>query len=204
MRRFYSLRGKDTISQFCVRKVHACRGSGREPPLPASAAAVTRDIRLTLYLGVGFIVRMLGVMKNMRNPESLTIGKVATQGGVKVQTIRYYERRGLLPKPARTQSGYRKYSDDAIRRLRFIRQAQALGFSLSEIEELLSLRMRPGTTCGDIKQRARQKIATVNGKIEELQRIKDALGRLARACHGEGPTSECPILEALERERNER
>ncbi len=134
----------------------------------------------------------------MRNPESLTIGKVADQGGVKVQTIRYYERRGLLPKPARTAAGYRKYSDDAIRRLRFIRQAQALGFSLSEIEELLSLRMQSGTTCGDIRKRARQKITTVNDKIEELQRIRDALSKLARACQGKGPTSECPILEALE------
>ena len=138
----------------------------------------------------------------MRNSQSLTIGKAAHQGGVKVQTIRYYERRGLLPKPARTAAGYRMYSDEAIRRLRFIRQAQALGFSLNEIEDLLSMRMRPGTTCGDIKQRARQKIATVNGKIEELQRIKDALGRLARACHGEGPTSECSIVEALESEGN--
>ena len=138
----------------------------------------------------------------MRNPESLTIGKVADQGGVKVQTIRYYERRGLLPKPARSASGYRKYSDEAIRRLRFIRQAQALGFSLSEIKELLSLRMQPGTTCGDIRKRARQKIGTVNEKIEELQRIKDALSKLATACKGQGPTSDCPILEALESERH--
>ena len=136
----------------------------------------------------------------MRSAESLTIGKAAHQGGVKVQTIRYYERRGLLPKPPRTAAGYRTYSDDAIRRLRFIRQAQALGFSLSEIEELLSLRMRSGTTCGDIRQRARQKIATVNAKMDELQRIKLALSRLARACRGNGPTSECPILEALESE----
>lgn len=136
----------------------------------------------------------------MRNPELLTIGKVADRGGVRVQTIRYYERRGLLPKPARTAAGYRKYSDEAIRRLRFIRQAQALGFSLGEIEELLSLRMQRGTTCGDIRKRARQKITTVNDKIEELQRIKDALSRLATACKGQGPTSECPILEALESE----
>ena len=140
----------------------------------------------------------------MRNAESLTIGKVADQGGVKVQTIRYYERRGLLPKPARTAAGYRTYSDDAIRRLRFIKQAQALGFSLSEIEELLTLRMQSGTTCGDIRKRARQKIAAVNDKMEDLQRIKDALGKLAKACKGQGPTSECPILEALESEGHAR
>ncbi|MEO7725966.1 MAG: MerR family DNA-binding protein [Burkholderiales bacterium] len=138
----------------------------------------------------------------MRSPQSLTIGKVADQGGVNVQTIRYYERRGLLPKPARTAAGYRKYSDDAVRRLRFIRQAQALGFSLIEIEELLSLRMQPGTTCGDIRQHARQKMAAVDNKITELQRIKDALCALAMACQGKGPTSECPILEALESGRN--
>ncbi len=136
----------------------------------------------------------------MRNFASLTIGKAAEKGGVNVQTIRYYERRGLLPQPVRSASGYRKYSDDAIRRLRFIRQAQSLGFSLSEIEELLSLRMQAGATCGDIRKRARQKIATVNQKIGELQRIKDALSKLATACRGEGPTSECPILEALESE----
>ncbi len=136
----------------------------------------------------------------MRNFASLTIGKAAEKGGVNVQTIRYYERRGLLPLPVRSAAGYRKYSDDAIRRLRFIRQAQSLGFSLSEIEELLSLRMQAGATCGDIRKRARQKIATVNQKIGELQRIKDALSKLATACRGEGPTSECPILEALESE----
>ncbi len=138
----------------------------------------------------------------MANAGSLTIGKLANQGGVKVQTIRYYERRGLLPRPQRTPSGYRVYSDEAVRRLRFIRQAKTLGFSLSEIEELLSLRMRPGTTCGDIRQRARQKMTTVDQKIEELNRIKDALDKLAVACRGKGPMSECPILEALEREEH--
>ena len=136
----------------------------------------------------------------MRNSESLNIGKVADQSGVKVQTVRYYERCGLLPKPARSASGYRKYSDESVRRLRFIKQAQTLGFSLSEIKELLSLRMQPGATCGDIRKRARQKIGTVNVKIEELQRIKDALSKLATACQGKGPTSDCPILEALESE----
>lgn len=128
----------------------------------------------------------------------LTIGKLASRGGVSVQTIRYYERSGLLPKPSRASSGYRLYADDAVRRLTFIKQAQLLGFSLSEIQDLLSLRMEPGTTCGDIRNRARQKIAGVNRKIEDLQRIKNALTKLAAACRGNGPTSDCPILEALE------
>ena len=134
----------------------------------------------------------------MATADSLTIGKLANQGGVKVQTIRYYERRGLLPRPARTLTGYRTYSNETVRRLRFIKQAQMLGFSLREIAELLSLRMHPATTCGDIRRRARDKIATVDQKIEELHRIKNALSKLALACRGKGPTSECPIVEALE------
>lgn len=138
----------------------------------------------------------------MNNPERLTIGGLASHGGVNVATIRYYERRGLLPTPSQARSGYRLYADDAVRRLRFIRQAQLLGFSLNEIQELLSLRMQPGTTCADIRQRAREKIATVNDKIEDLQRMKSALTKLARACQGQGPVSECPILEALEKERD--
>jgi MerR family copper efflux transcriptional regulator len=139
----------------------------------------------------------------VREVESFTIGKLADQGGVKVQTIRYYERRGLLPKASRSASGYRQYSDDTIRRLRFIRQAQALGFSLSEIEELLSLRIEPGATCGDIRKRARQKIASVDAKIGELNRIKYALHKLVKACRGSGPTNECPILEALDGDVNQ-
>lgn len=134
----------------------------------------------------------------MSNADALTIGKLANRGGVNVQTIRYYERNGLMPTPSRGASGYRLYSDDAVRRLSFIKQAQLLGFSLTEIQELLSLRMRPGTTCADIRQRARQKIVAVDKKIEDLQRIKSALTKLAAACRGNGPTSDCPILEALE------
>src|SRR5258706_15872980 len=114
-------------------------------------------------------------------PNSLTIGKLASRGGVNVQTIRYYERYGLLPKPLRAASGYRLYADDAVRRLNFIKQAQFLGFSLSEIQELLSLPMRPDTTCSDIRRRAQQKIVAVDKKIEDLQRIKIALTKLAAA-----------------------
>lgn len=138
----------------------------------------------------------------MRNLNPLTIGKLASRGDVSVTTIRYYERRGLLPKPARAASGYRLYADNVVQRLRFIRQAQLLGFSLAEIQDLLSLRLQPGTTCADIRQRARRKIATVDDKIKELQRIKRALTKLAAACRGAGPTSECPILETLEGTRN--
>ena len=134
----------------------------------------------------------------MRNPQQITIGKLAHAVGIPVQTVRYYERRGLLAEPRRARSGYRLYDNEALRRLRFIRQAQSLGFSLSEIEELLSLKVQPGKTCADIRQRAREKIVDVENRIAELQRIRLALSRLAAECSGDGPTAECPILEALE------
>ena len=134
----------------------------------------------------------------MAKADLLTIGRLAQQGGVNIQTIRYYERRGLIPKPNRSLSGYRLYDREAVKRLGFVRKAQLLGFSLHEIDELLSLRMRPGTTCSDIRKKAHQKIATVEEKICELTRIRGALAKLATDCRGKGPTSECPILETLD------
>lgn len=136
----------------------------------------------------------------MANQSALTIGRLANQGGVKTQTIRYYERRGLLSRPKRSAAGYRMYSAETIRRLRFIRQAQDLGFSLGEIGELLALRMNSRTTCADIRARAHEKITAVDKKIKELKRIRGALDKLAVACRGNGPISECPIVEALEYE----
>lgn len=114
------------------------------------------------------------------------------------RTVRYYERRGLLPKAARSASGYRQYAMDAAPRLRFIRHAQSLGFSLAEIEDLLSLRMRADTTCADIRARAQKKIVAIDQKMEDLSRIRKALTKLAAACRGRGPTSACPILDALD------
>jgi MerR family copper efflux transcriptional regulator len=102
---------------------------------------------------------------------TLTIGKLAILGGVNVQTIRFYERSGLLPKPPRTSSGYRRYDLDAIRRLRFIKQAQVLGFSLAEIDELLSLQRNSGATCSDVQRRTRQKIDAINEKIRNLDKF---------------------------------
>lgn len=133
--------------------------------------------------------------------ESLTIGRLAKRVEVNIETVRYYERRGLMPKPPRRESGYRQYSDGDIARLRFIRRAKELGFSLKEISELLFLRVDPETTCGDIKRRAEVKIADMEGKIKALQRMKKALTKLASTCRGRGPTSECPILEMLDSER---
>lgn len=131
----------------------------------------------------------------------LTIGKVAHSAGLAIDTVRYYEREGLLEKPARSASGYRHYRPDAIARLRFIRQAKELGFSLNEIKELLSLRVAPGKSCADVKARAEAKIADVEQRIAQLDRMKRALAKLATACSGRGPTSECPILDALESEK---
>src|SRR5262249_22126230 len=132
--------------------------------------------------------------------DGLTIGKVARGAGLAIDTVRYYEREGLLEKPTRTASGYRHYTPAAVARLRFIRQAKELGFTLGEIKELLSLRVTPGKTCGDVKLRAEQKIADIDARVARLKSIRAALAKLAVACAGRGPTSACPILEALESE----
>ncbi|GBD98799.1 mercuric resistance operon regulatory protein [bacterium BMS3Abin07] len=130
--------------------------------------------------------------------ERLTIGKLAKQSEVNIETIRYYERRGLIPKPPRRESGYRQYPRDTVTRIQFIKRAKELGFSLREILELLSLRVDPATTCGDVKKRAEIKIADIEEKIRTLQGMKKALMNLTVECKGRGPVSECPILEALD------
>lgn len=129
---------------------------------------------------------------------SLTIGKVAKSAGVGVETIRFYEREGLLRAPSRRDSGYREYSTDAIRTVQFIQRAKALGFSLREIRELFALRLAPDATCSDIKARAQAKVGDIEAKIESLRRMKRALEKLSRACDGTGAVSACPILDALE------
>ena len=131
--------------------------------------------------------------------EMLTIGKLAKKVNVNIETIRYYERRGLIPKPRRRESGYREYSDETTKRILFIKRAKDLGFSLNEIDELCSLKIAPGTTCSDVKSKAEEKIADIDDKIKILQCMKKALFKLSKACSGTGPVSECPILEALEK-----
>lgn len=130
--------------------------------------------------------------------KTLTIGQLAKQAQVNVETVRYYERRGLIPEPHRRESGYREYSQEAVARLQFIKRAKELGFSLKEIFDLLSLRVGPDATCGDVKRRAERKLADIEEKLQALQRMKKALTKVAAACRGRGPTSECPILEVLE------
>lgn len=129
--------------------------------------------------------------------KGLTIGEVATRAEVHIETIRYYERRGLVPAPPRSESGYRQYALDTVVRVKFIMRAQELGFSLKEIGELLSLRVDPETTSREIKRRAHAKVKDIETKIGDLERMKGALLKLASACRGRGPSSECPILEAL-------
>jgi MerR family mercuric resistance operon transcriptional regulator len=128
----------------------------------------------------------------------LTIGQVARQAGIGIETVRFYERQGLLAAPARKESGYRQYEEDVIARLRFIKRAKELGFSLKEIKEMLALRVDPETTCAEVRNRAQVKIADVEEKIRTLQGIKKALVQLTAVCRGRGPISECPILDALD------
>lgn len=129
----------------------------------------------------------------------LTIGQVAKQAGVGVETIRFYERRGLIAEPKRRASGYRQYALDAVRRIRFIRRAKELGFTLEEIADLLSLRVDPNSKSSDVRKRARAKISDIEDKIATLGDMRDALERVVSKCRGCRPTSECPILEELDR-----
>lgn len=126
------------------------------------------------------------------------IGEAAEQAGVNVQTLRYYERRGLLPQSPRRKSGYREFRDDSIRLVRFIKRAQELGFSLDEVEELLRLRRQSPRNRRRIRAVAEDKIRQIENKIDELERMKSALKTLVHSCHA-GTTLECPIIEALDR-----
>ncbi|MHC4879943.1 MAG: MerR family transcriptional regulator [Planctomycetota bacterium] len=130
---------------------------------------------------------------------SLSIGQLAKRAGVGVETVRFYEREGLLVEPQRRQSGYRQYQSDTVDRLLFIRRAKELGFTLKEIKELLSLRVDEEKTCADVRQQAEAKIADIEDRIRSLQRMKRALVKVTKQCSGSGPTSECPILESIER-----
>ncbi|HEX5438031.1 MAG TPA: MerR family transcriptional regulator [Gemmatimonadaceae bacterium] len=131
---------------------------------------------------------------------SLTISQVAKAADVNTETIRYYEREGLLPEPPRTPTGYRQYTEDAIRRVRFMKRAQRLGFTLAEIGVLLRLRVRRGSACKEVVAEASSAIERIDGKIRELQRMRAALGTLTGACRTRRAMPGCPILDALEGE----
>lgn len=128
----------------------------------------------------------------------MRIGELADRAGVNVQTVRYYERRGLLPEPDRTGSGYREYDESDLLRLRFILRAKALGFTLSEIGELLALRVDADTTAEDVRRHALQKIADTEAKIRDLERIRSALRHLVGVCEAQGSPAECALMHAIE------
>ena len=126
-----------------------------------------------------------------------TIGRIARQSGVNVDTIRYCEREGLLREAPRTVAGYRVFTPDTILRVRFIKRAQNLGFSLREIVELLTLRMNGLSSCRDMQQRTTAKIADIARKIKTLRAMKRVLTRLTAHCPGRAPVYDCPVLEHL-------
>jgi MerR family mercuric resistance operon transcriptional regulator len=131
--------------------------------------------------------------------KTMTISKAAQQAGIGIETVRFYERRGLIRQPMKPAAGgFRDYPPSTVSRLRFIREAQDLGFSLDEIADLLSLRADPEANCAQVQRRAEIKLAEVRRKIERLQDIGAALGSLISACPGKGALGACSILEALE------
>ncbi len=128
----------------------------------------------------------------------LNIGEIARQGGVSVETMRYYEQQGLIAPPDRDANGYRKYSPDTVRRVRFIKRAQDVGFTLKDTGDLLTLKADPGASCLDVRERAQGKLAEIDEKLAVLLRMRDVLATWTDACPSEGPVSACPILDALD------
>lgn len=132
---------------------------------------------------------------------SLTIGQVAKQANVGIETVRFYERNGLIEEPPRRPSGYREYPPETVERIRFIRKSKELGFTLQEIKELLSLKIKPNASCKDVRERTRAKIATIEDKVKTLNKMKRILKQLTETCEKSNPNSldACPILGALEK-----
>jgi MerR family transcriptional regulator, copper efflux regulator len=127
--------------------------------------------------------------------ESIGIGDLAKRAGVRIDTVRYYEKNGLLKPSRRLASGYRRYGDVEVARLRFIRRAQALGFTLKEVRDLLALSAQKDVA--RVKRRAQAKLDDVNERIASLERVRDGLSTLIAACPGHGRAADCPILNAL-------
>lgn len=123
------------------------------------------------------------------------IGALAKRAGVRIDTVRYYERHGLLAPKTRLASGYRRYGSLELSRLRFIRRAQALGFTLKEVRELLALSKRRDVA--RVKRAAQEKLAEVEARLADLRRMREGLLSLIATCPGHGPAESCPILKAL-------
>jgi len=132
--------------------------------------------------------------------KQFTISRAAKAASVNVETVRFYERKGLIARPPKpVGGGVREYDDDTVARIHFVRQAQAIGFSLREIAELLSLRADPDADCADVRGRAIEKRAEVQAKLAQLSRMQDALDELIASCPGGGDVKACTILDAMQR-----
>ena len=127
----------------------------------------------------------------------MTIGQVAKKTGVSVETIRYYEKEGLITEPERSPSGYRQYPAETIKHVLFIQRAKDVGFTLKEINDLLSLQSKPQACCGDVLSKATLKVEQIEAQINELQRMRDALRQLTSDCASDSGLEDCPILDAL-------
>lgn len=134
----------------------------------------------------------------MNDGKPYTIGALARAAGVGIQTVRFYERKGLLAQPPRSGPGYRQYNADHLNRIRFIKRAQALGFSLKEIKGLLGLSSHPRTTCAEVKTHTDRKRMEIDAKIRDLQRMKRSLEELAKACTvGKRAVAQCRIVDCF-------
>jgi len=130
----------------------------------------------------------------------MKISQIAKSAGVGVETVRFYERKKLIEQPLKpANGGFRAYPSEVVSQIRFIRRAQNLGFSLKEVKDLMSLRIDPRADCGDVRLRAQAKRQEVIEKIEQLQRVRDALDTVINACPGRGSTRSCSILGELEK-----
>jgi MerR family transcriptional regulator, copper efflux regulator len=128
---------------------------------------------------------------------TISIGQLAKAAGVGVETVRFYERKGLVDAPPRKESGYRQYDGDAVERLKFIRRAQLVGFTLKEIQDLLALRDDPDAKRADVRERAAAKVADIDARVRDLLAMRASLITLLETCEGDGPAADCPIITAL-------
>ena len=133
----------------------------------------------------------------------MKIGEVAKRAEIGIETIRYYERQGLLAEPQRRPSGYRQYDESVVHRLQFIRRTKDLGFTLAEIKDLLDLRFDTTTRCEHIQHRAGLKIADIEEKIRSLQKMKRSLKKIISGCEGKDSIKDCPLLEGIEEPHHE-
>lgn len=134
----------------------------------------------------------------LKAEKPLTRGQLAKRLGLNAEAIRYYEKEGLLPEPQRSESGYRLYDEETVKKLSFIKKAQALGFSLVEIQELLSLKENPDADRQDVRARVQNKLQELNEKMQNLESIRETLVHLLGSCSGFGEAKACPILLDLE------